>query len=143
MKITRIVDIKTAWPTVVKDIKEIMGKNPVHAGWTIRDVLTELYTKKGASLYWISQDNNYAGFFILRFIREEFTGLPICHIWLMRLEPQSGVQAVRDVWPFIEKEAKKTKCKFIRMWSPREGWERLASKVGAEKWMVIYQKEVT
>lgn len=135
-------NIRGNWDKVAAGIEKINSVGPGHMGWTINHVLTELLRNdKGCKLYFIEKDGNYAGFFILRFFLEEFSRAPVCHVWLTYLEKNSS-GLLTDISEFINEEAARHRCKFIRMESNRPGWERVLKKFGGVPWMTIYQKEI-
>lgn len=139
--IYREKDVRSVWPTIAMGILNIMDKGPDHVGWDLNSVLGELISNQDNTfLYVVEEQGNYAGFIIARKIREEFTLTPIFHVWLMYLMPNSN--AFDEVARFIQDAAIINKCKLIRMWSCREGWEKVINKWGGKAWMTIYQKEI-
>lgn len=138
--ISREKDIRKIWPTIIKGLDIIMGKSPEYKDWKPVNVMGELMgNQNGCKLYIVEEDDQYAGFVVARYFRDEFTLEPVCFIWLAYLKEQGLIE---DVYSWMMMEAKRHRCKRIRIQSNRPGWKKIAERLGGKLWYSTYQKEL-
>lgn len=138
--ITREQDIRGKWTQIVPGLDCIIERAPDYLDWSHHNLMGELmHNGNACKLYLIDLDDKYAGFVVLRFLREEFTLAPICLVWLCYLQEENLLDEVAD---FVDSEARRHRCKFIRMETNRPGWGRLMKRLGGKVQYVRYQREL-
>jgi hypothetical protein len=106
-------DIPKHWEFVEAGLREVIRRTGEQ--WTPVHVLEALNTNR-AHLF-ISED----GFFVLQQVREDWTALPLVHVWAAWFKPGTGVARKQELQDWLDAITHKR----VRMNSNRLGWGRM------------------
>jgi hypothetical protein len=106
-------DIPKHWEFVEAGLREVIRRTGEQ--WTPVHVLEALNTNR-AHLF-ISED----GFFVLQQVREDWTALPLVHVWAAWFKPGTGVARKQELQDWLDAITGKR----VRMNSNRLGWGRM------------------
>lgn len=139
--IQREADARGWWPKISPHLARIIEKAPSYVDYELRNILGELLLHPQTTrLYTVWVDDEWVGFLIGQIQQEEFTFNKIFLVWQAWMRPVPGL--LKSLNDFLDEEAARLKCRYIRFWTYRPGWEKYLKKFPDwEKWVTIYQKK--
>ena len=128
-------NIQDEWYRVRPALERLIAKNP---GFDLTPDQVRLTCYDERAQLWVSPE----GFVVTRFQDDEDTGIRILLLWVSASWGTDDKVPLHLYLPFFDGVAKYMNCKYIELWSSREGMERYLAKYDFAPVCKVFRKQV-
>lgn len=128
-------NIQDEWHRVRPALERLIAKNP---GFDLTPDLVRLVCKEDRAQLWTSSE----GFVVTRFQDDEDTGIRSLLLWVSVSWGTDDKVPLHLYLPFFDGVAKYMNCKYIELYSSREGMERYLAKHDFALLCKVFRKQV-
>lgn len=127
--------IDAEWHRVKPALQRLIAKNP---GFDLTPDQVRLTCYDDRAQLWVSPD----GFVVTRFQDDADSGIRTLLLWVSASWGTDGKLPLHRYLPFFDGVAKYMNCKYIELWSSREGMERYLAKHDFSPLCKVFRKQV-